>query len=212
MCADLLNIGRDLAELEASGVEYLHLDVMDGSFVPNFTLGFDIINALHAKSSVPLDVHLMINNPEFHIANIRANPQDIITVHYESTPQLQRAMDLIRAKDCLVGLALNPATPLCMVDELLGEIDMLLVMTVSPGFSGQKLVEHTLGKITAAREMISRKNLPVMIEVDGNVSIENAKKMKVAGADIFVAGTSSVFVPGKTIGQGMQSLRVPIAD
>ena len=211
MCADLLNLQRDIAEMEKEGVEYLHFDVMDGDFVPNFTLGFDLVRTVRESSRIPVDIHLMINRPEVHIPAIAAGPSDIITVHYESSRQIQRALDLIRAKGCLVGLAINPATGLRLIEEILPEIDLLLLMTVNPGFAGQKLIPYTLEKIAAARELADRKSLPLQIEADGNVSLENARKMREAGADIFVAGSSGMFIKGTAIAQGVRSLREVIA-
>ena len=210
MCADLLHLERDIRLMEEAGIEYLHFDIMDGDFVPNFTLGFDLIRIVRAATKIPVDVHLMINRPELHIASVDAGPGDIICVHAETTKQLQRALDLIRAKGCRVGLAINPATALCTVEDMLPEIDMLLLMTVSPGFAGQKLIPHTIQKIADAKKFIEARGLAVEIQVDGNVSLENARKMRDAGADIFVAGSSGLFIKGKTIAEGSRLLREAI--
>ena len=210
MCADLLHLKRDIEEMEAAGIEYLHFDIMDGDFVPNFTLGFDLVKIVREATRIPVDVHLMINRPELHIASIDAGPGDIISVHAETTRQLQRALDLVRAKGCKVGLAINPGTVLSTIEDLLPEIDMLLLMTVSPGFAGQKLIPYTIDKIAAAKKLITDRGLAVEIQVDGNVSYENARKMRAAGADIFVAGTSSVFMKDRTIAEGAGLLREAI--
>lgn len=197
MCADALNLGADAVALEKAGVQYFHYDVMDGDFVPNFMLGPDVIKAVRKVSKVPADIHLMVKNPERHLHLFDLRAGDVVSVHQESTIHLQRTLAAIRQTGAQAAVALNPATPLCTIEDVLPDIDMVLLMTVNPGFAGQKLVPQTLAKITRLRKILDESGYPhVRIEVDGNVSFENAVKMRAAGADLFVAGTSAVFREG----------------
>ena len=197
MCADALNLGADAVALEKAGVQYFHYDVMDGDFVPNFMLGPDVIKAVRKVSKVPADIHLMVKNPERHLHLFDLRAGEVVSVHQESTIHLQRTLAAIRQTGAQAAVALNPATPLCTIEDVLPDIDMVLLMTVNPGFAGQKLVPQTLAKITRLRKMLDESGYPhVRIEVDGNVSFENAVKMRAAGADLFVAGTSAVFREG----------------
>lgn len=206
MCADALNLGADAVQLDHAGVQYFHYDIMDGDFVPNFMLGPDVIKAVRKVSGVPADIHLMVNHPERHLHLLDLRAGDIVAVHQESTIHLQRTLAAIKATGAKAAVALNPATPLCTLEDVLDDIDMVVIMTVNPGFAGQKLVPATLPKITRLRRMLDEKGLShVRIEVDGNVSFENAVKMRAAGADLFVAGTSAVFREGG-IEQNMQKL------
>ena len=197
MCADALNLGADAVALEKAGVQYFHYDVMDGDFVPNFMLGPDVIKAVRKVSKVPADIHLMVKNPERHLHLFDLRAGDVVSVHQESTIHLQRTLAAIRQAGAQAAVALNPATPLCTIEDVLPDIDMVLLMTVNPGFAGQKLVPQTLQKINRLRKMLDESGYAhVRIEVDGNVSFENAVKMRAAGADLFVAGTSAVFREG----------------
>ncbi|MGN1250113.1 MAG: ribulose-phosphate 3-epimerase [Candidatus Spyradocola sp.] len=197
MCADALNLGADAVALEKAGVQYFHYDVMDGDFVPNFMLGPDVIKAVRKVSKVPADIHLMVKNPERHLHLFDLREGDVVSVHQESTIHLQRTLAAIRQAGAQAAVALNPATPLCTIEDVLPDVDMVLMMTVNPGFAGQKLVPQTLQKITRLRKMLDESGYAhVRIEVDGNVSFENAVKMRAAGADLFVAGTSAVFRDG----------------
>ena len=197
MCADALNLGADAVALEKAGVQYFHYDVMDGDFVPNFMLGPDVIKAVRKVSAVPADIHLMVKNPERHLHLFDLREGDIVAVHQESTIHLQRTLAAIRQAGAKAAVAINPATPLCVLEDVLPDIDMVVVMTVNPGFAGQKLVPQTLNTITRLRKMLDANGYEhVRIEVDGNVSFENAVKMRAAGADLFVAGTSAVFREG----------------
>lgn len=213
MCADVLNLGKELKEMEKSGIDMLHCDIMDNAFVPNIMMPTDYINRIAKATTLPLDVHIMAYNPDTIIANLNLKENDVITVHYESTPHLERAIDLIKKKGCRAGVALNPATALCNLDSIIGEVDLLLIMTVNPGFAGQKMVPNGLEKIAAAKKYLKEKNLKnVIVEVDGNCSFENSPKMKKAGADILVAGTSSVFGKGLTISEGTAKLRKVLGE
>lgn len=212
MCADALNLGSTLKAFEKNGIEYLHIDIMDGSFVPNFTLGTDYCKILKGASKIPLDLHLMIDRPEERLDWFPIGEGDIVSVHAESTKHLQKILRAIKDKGARAYVALNPATPLFMIEEVLCDIDGVLVMTVNPGFAGQKLIPQTLDKITRVRRMLDENGKSeAEIEVDGNVSFENAAKMSKAGANIFVAGTSSVFTKALTLEEGIKKLRTAVS-
>ncbi len=199
MCADICALGDTLTLFEQQGIELLHIDIMDGDFVPNFTLGTDYCKSLKKVCAIPLDYHLMINEPEKKLDFFPIGQGDYVSVHAESTKHLQKVLTAIRAKGAKPMVAINPATPLCVLENVLDDIDGVLVMTVNPGFAGQKMVPATLKKISALRKLLDETGYShVEIEVDGNVSFENARRMSDAGANIFVAGTSSVFVGDMT--------------
>ncbi len=194
MCADYCALKETLETFEKAGIEYLHIDIMDGIFVKNFTLGTDFCERLRAITSIPLDLHLMITEPESKIEWFKPRAGEYVSVHAESTNHLQRALAAIRSYGAKPMVALNPATPLSALDYILDDIDGVLIMTVNPGFAGQKLIAQTLQKITDCRRYLDERGYGhIEIEVDGNVSLENAKKMNSSGANIFVAGTSSIF-------------------
>ncbi len=207
MCADLLNFGADIEKLTNAGIELLHVDMMDGNFVPNYMIPPEMVKAMNKVAKIPLDIHLMVNNPDLAISMLELKSEDIVTVHYESTPHINRTLSLIKAKGAKAGLAINPGTPLCVVEDLLDDIDMLLIMTVNPGFAGQKLVNGAFDKISRARKLLnSTGHGDVMLEVDGNCSFENIPKMYKAGADVFVVGTSSVFHKDYTYETGVKKV------
>ncbi|MCL2164414.1 MAG: ribulose-phosphate 3-epimerase [Oscillospiraceae bacterium] len=194
MCCDLLELGSTLGEFEKAGVEYLHIDVMDGVFVPNYSLGTDYIRMLRRHTSIPLDIHLMIMNPEAKLNWFDFQPNDFISVHYESTPHIHRAIAKIKDIGAKAMLAINPGTPLACVTELVDDLEGILIMAVNPGFAGQSLIPMALKKIARLKHWLGERGHDrIEIEVDGNVSFENAKKMRKAGADIFVAGSSSIY-------------------
>jgi ribulose-phosphate 3-epimerase len=208
MCADPMNLGRDLLMLRDQGVEYLHCDVMDGHFVPNIMMGSELVRAVKELDILPLDTHFMVEYPERMIPWFAMGKDDLVSIHYESTPHVQRALYMIREKGASPVLALNPATPLECVREVLSDIAMLLIMTVNPGYAGQKLIEHTLSKISHARKMLDDAGYAhIPIEVDGNCSFNNMPKMKQLGASLFVVGSSSVFDPTLGIVKGVQKAR-----
>ncbi len=208
MCVDFFELDKYIRIFEEQNIEYLHIDVMDGSFVPNYTLGTDFIKALKDKTNIPLDIHLMIENPESKLVWFSFGTDDYVSVHYESTPHIHRALAAIKARGAKAMVAINPGTPIYVIENLLDDIDAVLVMTVNPGFAGQKLVEATLKKIQNLRAFLDEKGYThIEIEVDGNVSFENAVRMRRAGADIFVAGSSSVFAKDKTIEENIATLR-----
>ena len=208
MCADFLRLGETLSEFAGLGIEYLHVDIMDGHFVRNFTLGTDFVRTLKAASDIPLDLHFMVERPEDCLDWFAFGEGDYVSVHAESTPHLQKALSAIRERGAKPMAAINPATPISVLEPVLDDIDGILVMTVNPGFAGQRLVHSTLKKITGLRQLLDRNGYEqIEIEVDGNVSFDNAVLMREAGANIFVAGTSSVFRPDLTLEAGIAELR-----
>lgn len=194
MCADLVHLKETIEIFEKTGVEYLHIDVMDGEFVPNFGLGVDYIRGLRELTDIPLDLHLMIKNPEYKLQWIGIERNDIVSIHYESTYQVQRALDWLVPYSCKRFLAISPATPIWVLDEVLDYIDGINVLMVNPGYAGQKMVPSTIKKVEKLSEfLIEKKKENIILEVDGNISEENASKLRSYGASIFVAGSSSVF-------------------
>lgn len=193
MCADFLHLEREVRLLEKYEVEWLHIDVMDGNYVPNFTLGIDYCRALAGATSIPFDVHLMIEHPERHIEPFCALPGARVTFHPETVYQPVRLIERIRELGASPGIAIDPAQPVECSRHLIPLVDQVLVMTVNPGYAGQRLIPHCLKKIAEVREFIVREKLAAAIEVDGNVSWSNIPKMIEAGADILVVGTSSLF-------------------
>ena len=189
LSADFANLERDVRLVESGGADYIHVDVMDGHFVPNITLGANIVSAIRPVTKLPLDCHLMIENPENYIEDFAKAGADIITVHVESTPHIHRAIQMIKAAGVKAGVVLNPGTPVEAVKYVLAECDLVLVMTVNPGFGGQSFIEETLEKITELSALKEIKNYHYEIEVDGGIVPETAAKCKLVGADVFVAGS-----------------------
>jgi ribulose-phosphate 3-epimerase len=197
MCADIFRLAETVRLFEKHNIPYLHIDVMDGSFVPNLMLGTAEIKQLRAFSRLPLDIHLMIEEPGDKLEWFEPGPGDYVSVHVEATRHLQRVLAKIRSLGARPMAALNPATPLSALEEIFPDVDAILVMTVNPGYAGQKLIPQTLEKIRRLRALLDERGFSnVEMEVDGNVTVENAVKMRKAGADIFVAGTSLLFRPG----------------
>ncbi len=208
MCADPFRLKETLDTFEKAGIEYLHIDIMDGHFVPNLTLGTDYCRMLKANCGIPLDIHLMIERPEDKLSWFDFGEGDIVSVHAESTAHLYKALAGIKERGAKAFVALNPATGINVLENVLDDIDGAVVMAVNPGFAGQKMIPSTLGKIKKLREYFDENGKKqAHIEVDGNVSFENAVKMKEAGADIFVAGTSSVFAKEMLLTDGIAKMR-----
>ena len=207
MCVDFFALKETVETFEECQVELLHIDVMDGSFVPNFALGTDFVRALKKKTKIPLDIHLMTECPERHLASFDFGEGDIVSIHAEATRHIDRTLALIKEKGAKAFLALNPATPIETLREVVGVLDGVLVMTVNPGFAGQKMVPYAIVKIARVRAFLNEHGREdALIEVDGNVSIENAIRMNAAGADIFVLGTSAVFC-GNDIAKNIETFR-----
>lgn len=213
MCADLMNLTPTLRVLEEAGADMLHIDVMDGEYVPNYAFGTDFIRRLQGETALPLDIHLMVNRPEAKVGFIPLRPGDLLSVHAEAAIHLQRCLAAIRDRGALSGVALNPATPLSAIEEVLDDLDFILLMTVNPGFAGQQMVPATLGKITRLRRMLDARGLSdLSIEVDGNVSFLNGARMAAAGADILVGGSSSVFSKENAIPENIRKIRSLLAQ
>ena len=194
MCCDFVRLGGQLDIFAREGIEYLHIDVMDGSFVPNYALGVDYVKKLRGASDIPLDLHLMVERPEDKLAWFTPQRGDIVSVHAEATCHLQRTLQEIKKCGALAFVALNLATPLSALDYVLDDIDGVVLMTVNPGFAGQRLIPQCLAKIADLRAYLAAHGKgEALIEADGNVSFANIPAMRDAGADIFVGGTSSVF-------------------
>ncbi len=192
LAADFTRLDRDVAMVEQSRADWLHLDVMDGRFVPNISFGMFIVQAIRKISAKPLDVHLMIVEPERYIEQFRAAGADIITVHYEACHHLHRTIQQIKDTGAKAGVALNPHTPVELLEDVLEDLDLVCIMSVNPGFGGQKFIYRSIPKIARLRQMAEERNLYPLIEVDGGVGLQNAEKILQAGADVLVAG-SSVF-------------------
>lgn len=199
MCADLLNLAEQVRALENGGVDYLHFDIMDGHFVPNFTFGADILKAIDEMSRLTKDVHLMIEKPELYIQMFVEAGGDILTVHAETCAHLQRTLTQIREKGAKTAVALNPATPLENIEYVLEDLDMALIMTVNPGFAGQRFIPAMVKKVERLSKMIEERGLNIDIEVDGNINEKTIALLKAVGANVFVGGSSSIFQPGADI-------------
>ncbi|MBK6796727.1 MAG: ribulose-phosphate 3-epimerase [Acidobacteria bacterium] len=192
LSADFTRLGEQISAVEQAGASYIHVDVMDGHFVPNLTVGPFIVEWVRKTTTLPIDAHLMIENPDNFIAAFAKAGANLISVHPEATYHLNRTLALIRQAGCRAGVVLNPATPLALIEEVIRDVDYVLVMSVNPGFGGQKFIESTLDKLRRLRELIAIKGSQARIEIDGGIGPENAAEVVAAGADILVAG-SSVF-------------------
>ncbi len=191
LAADFARLGQEVAAVSKAGADYIHVDVMDGHFVPNITIGSGMVKALRAHSALPFDVHLMISPVDPFVADFADAGADIITVHPEAGPHLHRTLQLIRSLGKKAGVALNPATPVEAIDNVIGDIDLVLVMTVNPGFGGQAFIESQLDKISAVRKRIDATGRDIDLEVDGGINLETAPRAIAAGADVLVAGTAT---------------------
>ncbi len=207
MCADFLHLADEVRLMEKNGIDWLHIDVMDGHYVPNFTLGVDFCRALHGATKVPLDVHLMIENPDRHVEPFCKIPGTRVTFHPETLRQPVRLIDRIRELGGSPGFAIDPSQTVDQYRHLIPLVDQVLVMTVNPGYAGQKLIPHCLDKITEVFDFLDDRKLGnIDIEVDGNVSWEHIPKMVKAGADILVVGTSALFEKHRSREESMNEL------
>ncbi|HOO95633.1 MAG TPA: ribulose-phosphate 3-epimerase [Proteiniphilum sp.] len=189
LAANFLHLKRDIEMLNRSEADWIHLDIMDGVFVPNISFGFSVINQLKSVTQKKLDVHLMIVSPEKFTDEIRAAGASFMNVHYEACNHLHRVVQEIRRKGMKPAVTLNPHTPIALLDEILPELDMVLLMSVNPGFGGQQFIESTVRKVARLREMIEKRNLPTLIQVDGGVNLETGRRLVDAGANVLVAGS-----------------------
>jgi ribulose-phosphate 3-epimerase len=195
LSADFGRLREEIRAVEAAGADYLHIDVMDGHFVPNITFGPIIVAAARKISCLPLDVHLMIQHPDQYIPDFAKAGADILAVQIEVCPHLNRTLNLIRECSMIPAVVLNPSTPLVLLDQILEDVDMVMIMSVNPGFGGQKFIPHSVQKIQDLKKMIMERNLEVDIEVDGGVTPDNVAMLVRAGADIFVAGSAVFHTP-----------------
>ncbi len=190
LSADFTSLGDEIRDVEAAGADWIHIDVMDGHFVPNITMGPFIVEAVNNVTELPLDVHLMIEDPDRFIPEFTDAGADLISVHVETCPHLNRTIDLINCSDCQAGVVLNPATPLSTIEWVLGYIDFVLLMSVNPGFGGQSFISDTLEKTRQLKQMIEEKGLSTLIQIDGGVNEKTIYNISEAGADVFVAGSA----------------------
>ncbi|MBS1233310.1 MAG: ribulose-phosphate 3-epimerase [Nitrospirae bacterium] len=190
LSANFVRLEEDIKAAEHAGAHMLHIDVMDGHFVPNITIGYSVVEAIRKITRLPLDVHLMIENPDAFVKEFADAGADFLTVHAEASIHLHRTVQFIKQNGMKAGVSINPATPVLLLENILSEIDLVLLMSVNPGFGGQDFIPFTLEKIKAVKKMLSRAGEAALIEVDGGVKIENAKKIADAGADILVMGSA----------------------
>lgn len=209
LSADFTRLGEQIAQAEAAGADYIHIDVMDGHFVPNITVGPLVVQAVRSATSLPLDVHLMIEKPEDYIQDFRAAGADIITIHFEASRHAHRLIQQIRQSGARAGVSLNPATSLSSLEEIAGEVDMIVLMSVNPGFGGQSFIPEVLGKVARLRPMLDAFPVPPELEVDGGVNAGNIRQLVERGADVLVAG-SAVFNNRDTVANNMHKLRASL--
>ncbi|MCP4361437.1 MAG: ribulose-phosphate 3-epimerase [Chloroflexi bacterium] len=206
LSADFARLGEQIQAAEASGADWIHVDVMDGHFVPNITIGPLVVKAIRPVTSLPLDVHLMIEQPDRYLANFAQAGADRITIHVETCPHLHGTIQQIKALGCKVGVTLNPGTPLSSLEEVLPEVDLVLIMSVNPGFGGQSYIPASTSKIARVRSMLAELNSTAEIEVDGGVNIDTISEIAGAGATVLVAG-SAIFNDRASVAENIQQLR-----
>ncbi len=206
LAADFARLGEQVSEAEAASADYIHVDVMDGHFVPNITVGPLVVRAVREVTRLPLDVHLMIEEPERHIDAFAAAGADILVIHPEASPHLHRVIEQIKGHGLRVGVALNPATPLAAIEEVLAEVDLALIMSVDPGFGGQEFIEDVLPKVRRLRRLLDEQGLAVELEIDGGITPETAPRCVEAGVRVLVAGTA-IFNNKGSVADNMARLR-----
>ena len=210
LSADFTRLGEQVREAEAGGAQRIQIDVMDGHFVPNITMGPAIVEAVRGCTSLPLETHLMITNPQEYVETFAQAGADVIIVHQEVCPHLHRVIQQIKRSGKKAGVALNPSTPVFLLKDVLSLLDHVLIMTVNPGFGGQDFIPETLRKITEARKMITALNLPIDVEVDGGIHAQTAPQVVQAGANLLVAG-SAVYNKNESVAQALDRLRTAIS-
>jgi ribulose-phosphate 3-epimerase len=188
LAADFSNLEREVKMINESEADWIHVDIMDGVFVPNLSMGLPVVEAIKRHATKPLDVHLMIVNPERYVDAFHKAGAEVISVHAEASPHLHRTIQQIRSLGCKAGVALNPHTPISILENVIGDVDLVCVMSVNPGFGGQKFISNTYRKVEALKKLILDHNATTLIEIDGGVNQENAKSLLDAGADVLVAG------------------------
>lgn len=210
LSADFARLADQIHQAEAGGVDWIHIDVMDGSFVPNITMGPFIVETCRRITQLPLDVHLMIDHPERHLANFAQAGASLLSVHIENTPQIFRILEEIHELGCKAGIVINPGTPADRIEAVASLVDLVLVMTVSPGYSGQKFIPDTVRKITQVRQILAARNAQALIQVDGGINAETLPSVVKAGAQVVVAATAIFKAPGG-IAAGIHELRQAVA-
>jgi ribulose-phosphate 3-epimerase len=189
LAADFLRLGQEVERITESAADWFHLDIMDGVFVPNLSYGLPVVASVKRAARKPLDVHLMIVQPERYVEAFRAAGADILSVHIEASPHLHRTVQQIKGLGMKAGVVLNPHTPVALLEEIITEVDMVLLMSVNPGFGGQSFIEGCVGKVAKLKELIARRGSEALIEVDGGVNLETGRRLVEAGADVLVAGS-----------------------
>jgi len=210
LSADFARLAEQVAEAASAGADYIHIDVMDGHFVPNISIGIPIVASLHPRTNLPLDVHLMIQHPERYVSQFADSGADIITVHVEACSSLHRLIHSIKELNVKAGIALNPATTLTSIEEILPYVDLVLIMSVEPGYGGQSFIQSSLDKISRLRKILDNKKLNAELEVDGGITVDNAPGIVKAGANVLAIG-SSIFNAKKGISQTMQMFRKAVS-
>ena len=210
LSADFSRLGEQVAEATNAGADYIHIDVMDGHYVPQITIGAVVVAAVRRCTNLPLDVHLMVEAPERQITQFADAGADIITVHLETCPDFNRLVQMVKSLGVKLGVALNPGTPVDTIKELLSSLDLVLVMAVNPGFGGQTFIEDTLDKIACLRAELDKRGLAVELEVDGGINAEIAPRVVAAGARVLVAG-AAVFHSGQTVKESLAKIRASLS-
>ena len=210
LSADFARLAEQVAEATSAGADYIHIDVMDGHFVPNISIGIPIVASLRPRTNLPLDVHLMIQHPEQYVSQFADSGADIITVHVEACSSLHRLIHSIKELNVKAGIALNPATTLTSIEEILPYVNLVLIMSVEPGYGGQSFIQSSLDKISRLRKMLDNKNLNAELEVDGGITVDNAPGIVKAGVSVLAIG-SSIFDAKKGISQAMQMFRKAVS-